>query len=58
LSTESEVALELALWDSVKDGSSTELETYLEQFPEGTFAELAKTRLAATAEPSTDITAG
>ena len=57
LSTESEVALELALWDSVKDGSPTELETYLEQFPEGTFAELAKTRLAAAAAPSTDTTA-
>jgi adenylate cyclase len=38
LSADNEVALELALWDSVKDGSPAELETYLEQYPEGTFA--------------------
>jgi adenylate cyclase len=35
LSAESEVALELALWNSVKDGTTAELETYLEQYPEG-----------------------
>ena len=45
LSADNEVALELALWDSVKDGSPAELETYLEQYPEGTFASLARTRL-------------
>jgi hypothetical protein len=39
-------ALELALWDSVKDGSPDELATYLEQFPDGTFAALARTRLS------------
>jgi class 3 adenylate cyclase len=49
LSADNEVALELALWDSVKDCSPVELESYLEQYPEGTFAVLAKTRLAATA---------
>jgi adenylate cyclase len=49
LSADNEVALELALWDSVKDGSTPELESYLEQYPDGTFAALAKTRLAATA---------
>jgi adenylate cyclase len=49
LSTESEVALELALWDSVKDGSPAELESYLEQYPDGTFASLARARLDAAA---------
>jgi hypothetical protein len=44
LSADNEVALELALWDSVKDGSPAELESYLEQYPEGTFASLARTR--------------
>src|SRR5580704_12608218 len=38
LSADNEVALELALWDSVKDGSTAELESYLERYPEGTFA--------------------
>jgi adenylate cyclase len=47
LSADNEVALELALWDSVKDGSPAELESYLEQFPEGTFASIAQTRLDA-----------
>ena len=47
LSADNEVALELALWDSVKDGSPAELESYLEEYPEGTFASLARTRLDA-----------
>ena len=37
LSADNEVALELALWDSVKDGSTAELESYLERYPKGTF---------------------
>jgi hypothetical protein len=45
LSAESEVSLELALWESVKDGNPAELESYLEQYPDGTFAPLARTRL-------------
>ncbi len=49
LSADNEVALELAFWDSVKDGSPAELETYLERYPEGTFASLARTRLDAAA---------
>ena len=49
LSADNEVALELALWDSVKDGSPAELESYLEQYPEGTFATLAQTRVEAAA---------
>ena len=49
LSADNEVALELALWDSVKEGSPAELESYLEQYPEGTFASLARTRLDAAA---------
>jgi adenylate cyclase len=54
LSADNEVALELALWDSVKDGSPAELETYLEQYPEGTFASLARTRCeSAELSPST-----
>jgi len=35
-SADSEVALELAFWNSVKDGGPTELETYLERYPDGT----------------------
>jgi adenylate cyclase len=48
--TSDEVALELALWDSVKDGGPDELTSYLEHYPEGTFASLARTRQAAPAE--------
>ncbi len=49
LSADNEVALELALWDSVKDSSPGELESYLEEYLEGTFAPLARTRLNAAA---------
>ena len=52
LSADNEVALELTLWDSVKDGSTAELESYLERYPEGTFASLARTRLDAAAPSS------
>ena len=39
-------ALELAFWDSVKDsGNHKDFGEYLKQFPNGTFAGLAKTRL-------------
>src|SRR5271163_342833 len=48
-SADSEVALELAFWNSVEDGSPTELATYLERYPDGTFASLARTRLDAAA---------
>jgi hypothetical protein len=41
LSAETEVSLELALWDSVKDGGPDELASYLEHYPGGTFASLA-----------------
>ena len=44
LSADNAVALELALWDSVKDGGPEELASYLEHYPEGTFASLARTR--------------
>jgi hypothetical protein len=47
LSADSEAALELAFWDSVKDGTPVELASYLKQYPEGTFASLARTRLEA-----------
>jgi adenylate cyclase len=49
LSADTEAALELAFWESVKDGSPPELESYLERYPEGTFASLARTRLDAAA---------
>jgi adenylate cyclase len=49
LSADNEVALELALWDSVKDGSSAELNSYLERYPEGTFSSLARIRSEADA---------
>jgi adenylate cyclase len=58
LSAESEVALELAMWESVKDGSPAELETYLEQYPDGTFASLARTRLDVVAHSPADSTSG
>src|SRR5271155_1295795 len=48
-SADSEVALELAFWNSVEDGSPTELATYLERYPDGSFAALARTRLDAAA---------
>ena len=48
-SADSEIALELAFWNSVKDGDPTELATYLERYPDGTFASLARTRLDAAA---------
>lgn len=51
-SADSEIALELAFWDSVKDAGPGELEAYLEKFPEGNFAALARTRLAAVARSS------
>jgi class 3 adenylate cyclase len=49
LSAESEAALELAFWESVRECSASELNTYLEQYPTGTFASLARTRLDAAA---------
>ena len=54
LSADNEVALELALWDSVKDDSPAELEILSKQYPEGTFASLARTRLDAAAISPTD----
>ena len=56
LSVESEVSLELPLWESVKDGNPAELESYLEQYSDGTFASLAKTRLDAAARSPADPT--
>jgi adenylate cyclase len=50
LSADSEAALELAFWESVKDGTPGELETYLDEYPEGTFASLARTRMEAAAQ--------
>jgi adenylate cyclase len=52
-SDDNEVALELALWESVKDGGATELDSYLEHYPEGTFASLAHTRQSAVEDEQT-----
>jgi hypothetical protein len=39
-------AVELAFWDSVKDSANPEMySAYLERYPEGAFAALAKVRL-------------
>jgi adenylate cyclase len=43
---DTETAVELAFWDSVKDGGPAELRVYLDRFPDGTFADLALARLA------------
>ena len=64
LSPDTEAAVELAFWESVKDGTAVELETYLERYPEGVFAALARTRLEAglatsetNSEPSSELSA-
>jgi adenylate cyclase len=54
LSADNGVALELALWNSVKDGAPDELASYLEHYPEGTFASLARTRQHADADEAGD----
>jgi class 3 adenylate cyclase len=43
-SSDQQTALELAFWESVKDGGAEELAAYLEKFPDGTFAGLARAR--------------
>ncbi|HTW53945.1 MAG TPA: adenylate/guanylate cyclase domain-containing protein [Stellaceae bacterium] len=58
ISTDHEVALELAFWESVKDGGPAELATYLERFPEGTFADLARTRQSGTDGSMVDAVSG
>jgi len=49
-----ELALELAFWDAVKDSrSAADYKAYLEQYPQGRFAALARLR-AAGAPPAAD----
>jgi hypothetical protein len=62
VSADTQAALELAFWESVRDGTATELESYLERYPEGTFAPLARARLEAgstsseiSSEPATAV---
>jgi hypothetical protein len=44
---------ELAFWDSVRDSKNpAELQAYIDQYPNGTFVVLAKTRLAALQKPA------
>ncbi len=46
-------ALELAFWNSVKDSNrAADFEAYLNRFPSGTFAELARNRLSAMNAPA------
>jgi adenylate cyclase len=46
-------AVELAFWDTVKDSSNPEMySAYLERYPEGAFAALAKVRLEEVGSPS------
>ena len=41
-------ALELELWSSIKGSASADdFKTYLDKFPNGTFADVARTRIAA-----------
>jgi adenylate cyclase len=61
LSADSESALELAFWNSVEDGDAEELSAYLERYPEGAFAKLARKRMEdgsdkAEAEPAASAT--
>ena len=50
-------SLELALWDAVKGSNSpAELQAYLDKFPNGTFAPLARTRMAALPAPKVAAT--
>jgi hypothetical protein len=49
-----ELALELAFWDAVKDSrTAADYKAYLEQYPQGRFAALARLR-AAVSPPSAD----
>lgn len=44
--TAQDMAVEMAFWDTVKDSSDkNEMAAYLEQYPEGSFIELARSRL-------------
>ena len=58
VSADHEVALELSLWESVKDGARAELASYLEHYPDGTFASLARLRQNASENevPGTETT--
>ena len=48
---EERLAVELAFWEAAKDsGNETELEAYLEHYPEGEFVSLAKAKLAVLRE--------
>jgi adenylate cyclase len=47
------VAVELAFWDTVKDSDNAAMfEAYLERYPKGSFAALAKVRLSELANPA------
>lgn len=49
-------AVEIEFWDSIKNSTlASEYEAYLDQYPEGNFASLARVRVQAIAEHSTAI---
>jgi hypothetical protein len=53
-----ELALELAFWDAVKDSRDpADYQAYLEQYPQGRFASLARLRSNAAAVPTAATTA-
>ena len=55
LSEDTRAKLDLAFWESVKDsGDRAIIEAYLEQFPEGTFAALARRELQLVESPPTE----
>jgi hypothetical protein len=46
-------AIELAFWDSVKNSANpADIQAYLQRFPSGNFAALARSRLASLGEPA------
>jgi hypothetical protein len=50
--TDSQAVIDLALWDSVKGSSRpTDFQAYLQKFPNGAFAGVARSRLQAFGEP-------
>jgi tetratricopeptide (TPR) repeat protein len=56
LSGDSAVAVELSFWESVKNsGDPEEFSAYLNKYPEGQFAELARIRLRALADKKGEV---
>ena len=55
-SKEDALVVELAFWEASKDSdNASELEAYLERYPEGEFVELAQARLENLREPAPEL---